>query len=480
MITVILTAFLVGLFSSCTEKAPNEPEPENILPQCVISFPSDGASLALGDMVELRVNATDEDGSITHVKFLIDNQLRHDDFESPFTFLWNTSDETYGEHVIHAKAVDDDEARATHSVTVTTDWVQHQPEDVSDGWETASLESVEMDREPLVTLMNTLLNHERHRIHGILIVRHGKLVFEEYFSGFTHPTWGETPVTFDRDRMHVSSSVAKSFTATLLGIAIDRGFISNVDAKVFDFYPELADLNTGYMQDISLQHLVTMSSGLQWNERTLPLTDPNNDLVRLINLGLNSNDDLVRFILERSIVEIPGTDFNYGGGNINVLGNIIQRASGLRLDEFANEYLFDPLEIENSWWWLLRPDFVYASGDLALRPRDMAKFGQMFLQNGYWNGEQIVSEDWVTLSATPWFLFNPYPGQRSRGYSFGWWPSGSDYGQGAYAANGWGGQAIIVLPEHDMVVVLTGGSYWQAPLLSPHEMMVEYVLPSIQ
>ncbi len=166
-----------------------------------------------------------------------------------------------------------------------------------------------------------------------------------------------------------------------------------------------------------------------------------------------------------------------------MLGNIIQRASGLRLDEFANTYLFDPLDIEVSWWWLLRPDFVYASGDLALRPRDMAKFGKLFLQNGSWNGEQIVSEEWVTLSATPQSHFTMPQWTFSyglRGYSFGWWPNIITYGQGAYSASGWGGQAIIVLPEHDIVVVFTGGSYWEAPLLTPHEMMIGYVLPSIR
>ena len=180
----------------------------------------------------------------------------------------------------------------------------------------------------------------------------------------------------------------------------------------------------------------------------------------------------------------PGSVFNYSGGNTNLIGNIIQKASGFRLDAFANAYLFDSLGITESWWWVVRPDFVYASGDIALCPRDMAKFGQLFLQNGTWEGEQIVPEEWVTSSATPWTVFSSshwasrYFG--ASGYSYGWWPKSEAYGQGAYAAIGWGGQEIIIMPEYNMVVVFTGGSYWDAPLLNPHEMMISYILPSIQ
>ena len=477
IITILLIVVSIDLFFFCSKKSLNQPEPVNILPTCAISQPSDGDSLALGDMIEIRVTVNDEDGQVTHVKFFIDDQLRHDDFESPFMFLWDTSEETYGEHIIRAEAVDDEEAITTHSVTVTTNWVYFQPEQVDDGWETTSLESVGMDRAPLVTLMNKLGNSENHRVHGIVIARHSKIVFEEYFDGLTHPTWGEVPVTFNRNRLHVSSSVTKSFTAALLGIAINRGFIASADDKVFDYYPELAHLSTVQKQDISLRHIVTMSSGLDWDEWSLPLTNPNNDLTKLLNIALNTDENPFGFILGKSMAASPGSVFNYSGGNANVLGNIIQRACSLRLDMFANRYLFNPLGIEDSWWWLLRPDFVYASGDLALRPRDMAKFGLLFLQNGYWNGEQIVSEEWVTLSATPQFHFT-YPG--SRGYSYGWWPSSYEYGRGAYAASGWGGQEIIVMPEHDMIVVFTGGSYWGAPLLTTHEMMIGYIIPSIQ
>ncbi|MFC1529622.1 serine hydrolase domain-containing protein [Gemmatimonadota bacterium] len=356
-------------------------------------------------------------------------------------------------------------------------WEYQQPEQVDDGWETSSLDSVGLDPDHFVTLMNTLHGWTDHLVHGILVIRHGKLVFEEYFDGLTHPTWGETPVTFNRDRLHVLSSVTKSFTSALLGVAINRSMISSADDSVFDFYPELAHLSTGQKQDISLRHLVTMSSGLEWDEWTLPLTDPNNDLTSYLNLALNTTEDLVAHVLGLNLVAIPGTVFTYSGGNCNVLGNAIQRASGMRLDAFAREYLFEPLGIEESWWWIWRPDFVYCSGDLALRPRDMARFGQLFLQNGSWNGEQIISEEWVARSAMPIFFFDH---ERHRGYSHGWWPCTTSYGQGAYSASGWGGQDIFILPEHDMLVIFTGGGYWEDQPLTTHEMMVDYILPAIR
>ena len=477
---IILLSIICSFFSlSCSTTEPSL----NKSPTCEIIQPPNNALISLGNIVEIAVNASDSDGQIVHVKFFIDDELRHIDYESPYGYTWDTSEDRYGVHVIRAEAVDDEAYSESCKVTVTISWSYHQPKQVNDGWETASLESVGLDSTLLISLMNNLNSTENHLIHGIIIIKNNRLVFEEYFKGLTHPTWGETPVTFNRKRMHVLSSVAKSITATLVGIAIEKGFIPSVDAKVFDFYPELADLNIGQKQEITLRHLLTMSSGLGWDEQSFPLTDPRNDLTKFISIALHSNDDLARFILEMEMTATPGKVFNYSGGNYNLLGDIIQRASGIRLDEFAKDYLFEPLSVQESWWWLLRPDFVYASGDLALRLRDLAKVGQLFLQHGVWNGAQIIPEEWITLSSTPVFLFSPPDWSLSyghRGYSFGWWPSLESYGEGAFAASGWGGQTLAILPEHDMVIVITGGYYWDAPYLTYHQIINQYILPSIQ
>jgi CubicO group peptidase (beta-lactamase class C family) len=456
--------------------------PENQPPVVSIIQPGSGEAFVVGDTVTLVAEASDSDGVVTSVSFYVEEQLVGRSDTSPCTLSWNTAGSELLYSDIRAVAEDDDGALGDDVVRVRTDWVYEPPEQAADDWQTASLADVGMDPAPLTELINTLRSRQNHRVHGIVVARHGLLVFEHYFSGLSHPTWGETPVRFDRETAHVLSSVTKSFTAALLGIAIDQGFISSVDEKVFDFYPELADLNTGRKQDITLRHLVTMSSGLEWNETSVPLTDPTNHLTALINRALTTNQDLVRFILEKPMVADPGSVFNYSGGNTNVVGNVIQRASGMQLDQFADQYLFEPLGIERVWWWLLRPDFVYASGDLALVPRDMAKFGQLFLQNGTWNGEQIVSQDWVALSAQSVFLFSPpYWGLSYGfvGYSYGWWPNEASYGAGAYSASGWGGQQIVVMPELDMVAAITGGSYWNTPSMTTHQIM-QYVLRAVR
>lgn len=354
------------------------------------------------------------------------------------------------------------------------EWVYRQPVQAGDGWETATLAAVGVDPLPLTGLMDRLRANPGHLVEGILIVKDGRLVFEEYFDGVTHPTYGERPISYNRSVKHCLSSVTKSVTATLLGIAVDRGLVGSVDAKAFDFFPEMADLNVGPKSDITLKHLVTMSAGLQWDEWSYPLRDPRNDLTQWFNF----DGDLLRFVLERPMVAAPGTLFTYNGGLTNVLGEAIRRVSGLRLDDFSEAYLFGPLGVTDLSWYLLRPDFVYASGDISLLPRDLAKLGRLYLQDGEWNGSRILSSEWVRASAAPAFVMQPWPG--CAGYSYGWWPRSEAYGAGAFAAEGWGGQALIVMPELDAIVVFTGGSYWRSPLLSPHQMMAGYILPAIR
>jgi CubicO group peptidase (beta-lactamase class C family) len=359
-----------------------------------------------------------------------------------------------------------------------TAWVYRPPEAVGDGWETASLDSLGLDPAPLTRLMNELQGHPGHLVHGLLIVRHERLAFEEYFPGRTHPTFGEEPIAFDRDTRHCLSSVTKSVTATLLGRAIELGDIESVDETVFTFFLDLQDLNVGDKGTLNLEHLVTMTAGLQWDEQSRSLRDPVNDLTAWLDLARNNTEDPVRAVLQRPLVAIPGTLFNYSGGLTNVLGKAIQNATGQRLDDFSREQLFAPLSIDDVWWWVLREDLVYASGDIALRPRDLARLGLLYLDGGRWNGHTLVSGEWIEGSA---MVHSPLEesGSGVVGYSHGWWVLGGEYGRGAYAALGWGGQGLFVLPELDLVVVFTGGSYWQPALLTPHEMMTGYILPSV-
>ena len=453
---------------------------ENTLPVVTIISPVPFEGFQAGDVVEIEAEASDPDGKVVAVTFYVGDRKLGSDMEPPYSWNWDTTGEPLQQPIIRAVAADDSGAFSGDEAEVRVDWVYRAPESVPGGWEVAIPEDVGLDRAPLVDLVNIIRRDPHHLIHGINIIRHGKLVFEKYFDGLTHPTLGETPVSYDRQTRHLLSSVTKSFTTTLLGVAIQQGFISGVDERALEYFPEHEDLNEGQKGEITLEHLATMTSGLEWDEWTLPLTDTLNSLIAFMQEAQN-NRDAIRWFLEKPMVATPGTVFNYSGGNSNLLGEIVGRAGGMSLDEFAGEYLFEPLGVEDFWYWVFPSGLVYASGDLGLRPRDAARFGQMYLNGGSWNGVQILPADWAERSAQPFVPFSPsFVGNGMMGYSYGWWVKSDLYGAGAFDAWGGGGQDIMVLPEHDMVVVLTAGGYWAPAFMSSHEMMTNYILEAIQ
>ena len=324
------------------------------------------------------------------------------------------------------------------------------PEQLDDGWETASITDVGLDETVIAQLMDILLNDMVHMIHSILIVKDGKLVFEEYFSGyaFYHGPFTE----FDRETKHNMASVTKSFTSALIGLAIDHGFIQDVDQKLFSFFPENSDLNNGGRDTITLEHLLTMTSGLDWDESTYPYSDPRNDIYQLWQ-----QNDPIRYILNKPIVTEPGTQFNYSSGLTILLGEIIRDASGSRADDFANEYLFSPLGITDYEWEELPNGVLFTSGDMKLRPRDMAKLGDLYLHGGVWRGQQIISGEWVDVSTEFFINASPY-----WDYGYKWWLFTYEIESEqieSFMAQGWGGQYIIVIPSLDMVIATTAGYY---------------------
>jgi CubicO group peptidase (beta-lactamase class C family) len=355
------------------------------------------------------------------------------------------------------------------------------PLQTDDGWETASLSSVGMDETPLLKLLQMLNNTSDHRIHSILIVKDGKLVFEEYFPGekfnLARPT-GETG--FDMYDTHNLCSVTKSFTSALIGIAIDKGFIQSVDQKVFDFFPEYSYLLTSAPEKdaLTLKHLLTMTSGLQWDDESTSYFDPRNDLHQLFN-----SQDPIRYILEKDLVVTPGTVFDYANCNTNLLGEIVRRVSEHRLDIFSQHYLFSKLGITDFEWQMLPNDVVFCSGDLRLRPRDMAKFGYLFLNGGIWKGERVISQEWIHISTQKFIDPNEYSADFTwaDGYGYQWWLWEDIYQveYQAYLASGWGGQWIIISPSMNTVVVSTAGNYYTDVKIPIEVILVDYIIPSI-
>ncbi len=321
-----------------------------------------------------------------------------------------------------------------------------------DGWPVASLnEDKLIDRGALCRMADRLADSSDANIHAVLVAHGGKLVFERYFRGSdeinSHPVGR---VTFDADTLHNVKSVSKSVASLAVGIALDRGLIRSINEPVFSFFPELSDLHTPEKERIQLLHVLTMSVGLKWVE-AIPSNEDNNDEVRM-----HMAPDPCRYVLGLAATAPAGQEFFYNTGALTLMSAIVRKAVGRPLDEFAREALFAPLGITDFEWIRVKGDSD-AGGGLRLRPRDMAKIGQLVLAGGRWNGRQIVSKAWIDASMTPRLeATGPYF------YGYLWWLGRSLHdGREVHwtAALGRGGQSIRIVPELDLVVVVTAGYY---------------------
>ena len=229
------------------------------------------------------------------------------------------------------------------------------PEHIDDGIDVGSLDEVNIEEKLIERAVNEIYRGKYIEVHSMLIFKDDKLVLEEYFNGhsykwdapYHHGEW----VTWDKAMLHDVKSVTKSITSTCIGIAIDHGYIKSVHQSIFDYLPAYRHLNTGGKDKITIEHLLTMTAGLAWDEWGVSLSSPSNDI---IGLWFNC-DDQITCILERPLVNDPGTSFTYSGGNMIVLGEIIKNATKMDIDAFSREFLFEPLEIDSSNWAIKIP-----------------------------------------------------------------------------------------------------------------------------
>jgi CubicO group peptidase (beta-lactamase class C family) len=358
------------------------------------------------------------------------------------------------------------------------------PEGINDGLDVGTLDEVNIDFALIEKAMSDIKRGKYGEVHSMLIFKDGKLVLEEYFEGHKYqwdgPNHHGELVSWNRSMQHVIHSDTKSITSTCIGIAIDRGFIGSVNQSIFDYLPEHQHLDTDGKNEITIEHLLTMTSGLEWDEWSAPLSSAANDIVGI----WFSDEDPVTYVLERPLVDEPGTSFTYSGGNMIVLGEIIRYATSMTIDEFSGEYLFGPfgpLGIDSfDWWNRFENGVIETGGGLKMTPRDMVKIGVTFLNNGVWNGTQVISEQWVEESATPYAdnkgIDVPGTDKRNVGYSYGWWTK--EYPESdMFYAGGWGGQNIFVFPELNAVVVTTGGTYTSSTRTM--SLLERYIVPAI-
>jgi len=299
----------------------------------------------------------------------------------------------------------------------------------TDGWATSTPEDQGMNS----ALLDEVYTHVRNsdaRIRSMLVVRHGYLVAEEYF----------TPTLYDMNNTHILFSVTKSIVSSLIGIALDHGFIDNTSQLLLDFFPEMTIGNpSAWKDEITLEDALMMRTGFDWDESDYTTYDD--------FFAMRDSDNWAQYVLNSSMANEPGSTFDYNSGVSHVLATIINVTTGMTPLAFADQYLFGPLGITRRAWSVDPQGINFGGSNLALIPRAMAKFGLLFLNNGTWDDQQLISTDWVDRSS-----HGPSTDYYQTSYGYQWWIDDDD---GWYSARGYNGQFIYVIPEHDIIVVFS-------------------------
>jgi CubicO group peptidase (beta-lactamase class C family) len=324
----------------------------------------------------------------------------------------------------------------------------------ANAWDVATLESAGLSPRLPESIRDSISSNDFKNIGSILVARHGKLVFEEYFEG-------------SRSTLRDTRSTTKTVTSILIGIAIDKGFLSGVNAPVMSFFPDKQPVkNPDPRKDqITVEDFLTMSSLLE--------CDDNNQFSSGNEERMYLTEDYVKFTLDLPIKGFPswekrpedspyGRSFCYCTAGTATLGGVIERATGTKVPEFADKYLFDPLGIVNAEWQPTPSGLVMTGGGLRLTSQDLLKLGQLYLNGGSWKETQVVSKGWVEKSTRPHARIQDTENAKDTEYGYLWWlksfgPTGKRFS--SYNMLGNGGNKVSVFPSLNMVTVLTSTNY---------------------
>lgn len=321
----------------------------------------------------------------------------------------------------------------------------------------ADPESVNMKADTLAKLVQLIKSTPPNDFRGIVIIKDNKLVTEEYFN------------TYWRETIHDIRSAGKGITALLLGIAIDRGLVKSVDQSIYEFFPR-AKRGT----DIHISHLLAMSSGLDADD-----TDET-------SVGATSNwltkDDWINFALSLPMVSKPGERYVYNDVCPMLIGAIIEETSEKRLADFANEYLFSPLDIREFYWYTAPNGRTGPMGNLYLSTLDLARIGQLFLNEGHWQGNRIISSVRIKeIAETKINISDSDPFATSYGHF--WFKTAKEVNGRAVDCiytSGNGGNLLFIVPDENLVVSLTSSAYGQGYGAQRSHNIFEYVLRSLK
>ena len=347
------------------------------------------------------------------------------------------------------------------------------PRVMNDGWAVASASSAGLSTERLQAMETAIRGGEYKKIGSVMIARHGKLVYEGYFDGS------------DATALRETRSATKSVTDILVGIAIDKGFLSGVDATILSFFPDKQPVQNpdARKAKITVEDFLTMSSLLE--------CDDENNFSRGNEERMYIMEDWIQFTLDLPIkgfapwVKKPkdsdyGRSFSYCTAGVSTLSGVLERATKTPVPEFAMKNLFAPLGIEKVDWKYSALGLAQTGGGLGFLSRDLLKLGQLYLNGGVWNGGRIVSEAWVKSSTQPHVRVEDQPDTE---YGYLWWLKKFKSGQKSYAAFcmlGNGGNKVALFPALDLVVVLTSTNYNTRGMHEQTEkLLTDYILAAL-
>ena len=349
---------------------------------------------------------------------------------------------------------------------ITDDGSSYWP---AESWRTATAADVGMDQDKLDALVSRIRKKQIPDLNGVVVIRHGYNVLEEYANGSA------------ATQLHEMQSVTKSVTSLLMGIAIDQGKVSGIDAKLLPLFPEYTDIANmdSRKQAVTIGSMLTMRSGVNFYE------DPySGSPLETLN---NSRGDWLRIFLDQPMNAAPNELWQYNSGGVITLGGVIYNTTRLPADQFAMQYLFQPLGINLAQWYKGNPNGLpHMGGGLLLRANDLARIGYLVLRKGKWNGQQIVSEKWINESTAhsvravrSFFSYVP-------DYGYLWWlfpldkRSGSNWDTDIITASGAKGQWLFIIPKYDLVVAATSSSATAQGFIDPLDFLYDYIIPSVK
>jgi len=324
------------------------------------------------------------------------------------------------------------------------------------GWKSSTPEMQAMDSAKLL-IADEFIQNRLPDAFSLLVVKNGYLVFEKYYS------WGSP------EKYAVVHSVTKSVTSALIGIALDKGYLKSVDQKLIEFFPEyITDDLDPRKKEISLKQLLTMSSGFRWNDRGPVMRD------------WYTSSNWAKFTIQLPQEKNPGDVFNYNSSTSHLLSIILSKSTKTSTLDFAKQNLFEPLGIQSAYWHQDPQGYYIGGFGLGLSARDLAKIGFLYLNNGYWDGQSIVSEYWVKESTDQQIQAPSHPIYGRFGYGYQWWVKKVD-GCSSFRAWGRRGQFIAVVPELDLVIAVTSKTSQPHPPTSIHySPLFDLVAASVQ